>query len=93
MHLLASARGPADLFYAAELTDDDATILYTRTAPDGAVRPVGRITADDIRPHLHVGVTVYICGSATFADAATERALEAGVEASSIRVERFGPTS
>jgi ferredoxin-NADP reductase len=35
---------------------------------------------------------VYICGSANFADGATERALEAGVDSLAIRVERFGPT-
>jgi ferredoxin-NADP reductase len=92
VHLLASTRSPEDLIYAAELTADDATIVYTRVAPDGAARRAGRITADDVRPHLKDDTTVYICGSAGFADAATERAVEAGAQPSAIRVERFGPS-
>jgi ferredoxin-NADP reductase len=92
VHLVASTRSPEDLIYAAELMGDDATILYTRLAPDGAARGAGRITADDVRPHLQHGATVYICGSAGFADAATERVVEAGAPTDAIRVERFGPS-
>jgi ferredoxin-NADP reductase len=92
VHLVASTRSPDDLIYADELAGDDATILYTRVAPDGEARRAGRMTADDVRPHLRDGATVYICGSAGFADAATERAMEAGAQPNAIRVERFGPS-
>jgi ferredoxin-NADP reductase len=94
LHLVVSARGPQELIYGAELVDrPDATVVYTRSAPGGASRPPGRLTADDLRPFLSPGTTVFICGSARFAAGATERALEAGVEERSIRVERFGPTT
>jgi ferredoxin-NADP reductase len=91
-HLLAATRTPDDVIYAAELTADDATVLYTRASGPGPTRPPGRITADDIRPHLREDATVFICGSARFADTATERALEAGATSDRIRIERFGPT-
>jgi ferredoxin-NADP reductase len=91
-HLLASARTPADVIYAEELEADDATVLFTRAATPKTSRPVGRITAADIRPHIRDDATVFICGSAGFADAATDRSLEAGADNEAIRVERFGPT-
>jgi ferredoxin-NADP reductase len=91
-HLIVSVRKPDDLIFASELVADDATVVYTRAAPSAHSRPVGRIGVDDIGPHLRDGATVFICGSAGFADAASQRAMEAGVDASSIRVERFGPT-
>ncbi len=92
-HLIVSTRTPDDVIYAAELTSHDADVLYTRTTPPGVPRPAGRLTADDIRPHLSDDATVFICGSAGFADAASDRALEAGAPTAAIRVERFGPTS
>jgi ferredoxin-NADP reductase len=91
-HLLVSTRAPAEVMYAQELVADDATVLFTRTAAANSSRPAGRITADDIRAHLRDDATVFICGSAGFADAATDRALEAGARSEAIRVERFGPT-
>jgi ferredoxin-NADP reductase len=91
-HLLVSARRPADLTYANELDGGDTTVIFTRTAPDGATRPPGRITATDVAPFAQADRTVFICGLAAFADAATERAVEAGVAPDAIRVERFGPT-
>jgi ferredoxin-NADP reductase len=91
-HLLVSVRTPDDVIYADALAPDDATVLYTRTAPTGVSRPPGRIAVEDIAPHVVDEVTVFICGSAGFADGATSRALAAGVDADVIRVERFGPT-
>ena len=38
------------------------------------------------------GATVYVCGSAGFADAATDLLLALGVPTASIRTERFGPS-
>jgi ferredoxin-NADP reductase len=91
-HLIVSARSPDDVIFAEELAVEDSTVLYTRAAAPGAARPVGRITATDIRPHLGDGATVFICGSARFAESATEAALEAGAPSETIRIERFGPT-
>ena len=91
-HLLVSARGPTDLIYAGELVGDDATVLYTRAAHPDAVRVPGRISADDLRPHARSDATVYICGSAGFAAAASDLAMESGFDSRAIRVERFGPT-
>jgi ferredoxin-NADP reductase len=91
-HLIVSARTPWELIYADELSAPDATIIYTRAAPPATPRPAGRITVEDILPHSSHDATVYICGSAGFADSATERALEAGIEEQRIRVERFGPS-
>jgi ferredoxin-NADP reductase len=91
-HLLVSVRTPADVIYADELGGEDVTIVYTRVSPTEVSRPPGRIAADDIRPHVRDGATVFICGSAGFADGATERSLDAGVHTDAIRVERFGPS-
>jgi ferredoxin-NADP reductase len=92
VHLIVSTRTPSELIYADEITGGDVTVVYSRAAPPGHARPAGRLTADDVRPHLRDGATVFICGSAGFAAAATERAVEAGAPTESIRVERFGPT-
>jgi ferredoxin-NADP reductase len=91
-HLIVSARAPSDLIFVDELPGPDATVIYTRAGPSPATRPVGRLTAQDILPHAEWSSSVYICGSAGFADAATERSLQAGIEEHAIRVERFGPT-
>ncbi|MEY2523850.1 MAG: hypothetical protein QOJ66_2415 [Ilumatobacteraceae bacterium] len=91
-HLLVSAREPTDLIYAGELMGDDATVLFTRAALPDSVRVPGRITADDLRPHVRSDATVYVCGSAGFAASASELAMESGFDSSAIRVERFGPS-
>jgi ferredoxin-NADP reductase len=91
-HLLVSAREPTDLIYASELLGDDATVLFTRSAPPDAVRAPGRITTEDLGPHVRSDTTVYICGSAGFAATVGELAMDAGFASHAIRVERFGPT-
>jgi ferredoxin-NADP reductase len=90
--LIVSARAPEDLYYAAELTHLDATILYTRRTPEGWLRPPGRLTTADLPDSIGAEATVYVCGSSGFSDAATEILLRAGVRNEHIRVERFGPT-
>ncbi len=93
MHLLVSVRTPDDLLYAAELGGaDTVTVVHTRVAPDGATRPPGRLTPDDVRPLLLPEQTVYVCGSAGFADHATGQLVDLGAEPGAIRVERFGPS-
>jgi ferredoxin-NADP reductase len=98
LRLLVSVRTPADLYYDGEIQGPSTTVAYTRGAPDGFARAAGRLSAGDVAPLLAgddgqaVGRTAYVCGSPGFADAATDLLMAAGVPASRIRVERFGPT-
>lgn len=92
VHLAVSVRRPDDLYYADELPGPECTVLYTRTAPAGHVRPPGRITGRDLEPLVLPDATAYICGSSAFAEAASQAALAVGVPTSHIRVERFGPS-
>lgn len=92
IRLLVSARTPDDLYYADELPGPESAVIWTRAAPPGAGRPVGRITAADVAPLVRGGETVYVCGTPAFADAATAALQEAGVPVDLIRVERFGPS-
>jgi ferredoxin-NADP reductase len=52
------------------------------------VRPAGRLTAADLVPLWEPGQTAYVCGSAGFAEAASQLLVDLGVP--DIRVERFG---
>lgn len=92
VHLVASVRTPADLYYATELPGPDTTVLYTRQTPDSWPRPPGRITAADLPVSMLTAPRAYVCGSTGFADAATAVLEEGGVPADRIRVERFGAT-
>jgi ferredoxin-NADP reductase len=91
LRLVVSVRSPDDLDYRDEITGPEVTVIYTRVAPPGVVRPTGRLTRADLGDPVD-GVTAYVCGSARFADAASNRVVEAGVPVERIRVERFGPT-
>ena len=90
---MQSVRAPADLYYATELPGPETTVLYTRETPPDATRPPGRITPEDVRPRLRPDATVYVCGSAPFANAAGDLLVELGVAPQRIRVERFGPSA
>lgn len=92
VRLLVSVRSPDDLLYAAELPGPDATVIYTRRGLPGEARPPGRLMSADLPPGQGPDVDAYVCGSAGFADAATDLLIAAGVPAARIRVERFGPT-
>jgi ferredoxin-NADP reductase len=97
VRLVLSVRSPDDVYYADELVGRECTVLYSRVAPAGSARPPGRIAVADIAPILADPVferdaTVFLCGSARFADGASRVLTEAGVAAERIRVERFGPT-
>lgn len=92
MHLVVSVRTDADLFYAGDLAAaPDVTVVRTRQ-PDAA-RPAGRLSADDLRPFTAAGdLTVYVCGSAAFAEHATSLLVGLGVPPGAVRVEAFGPS-
>ena len=92
VRLLVSVRSPADLYYAAELPGPESTVIYTRVAPPGDLRPTGRLELEDVTGAVVPGSVAYVCGSAGFADGATDLLMAAGVPAANIRVERFGPT-
>lgn len=91
-HLVASVRSPDHAYYRDELVGPDVTLLYTRQAPPGHDRRPGRLTADDLDGLLHPDQTVYVCGSAPFAGAASRLVAQMGHPVEQIRVERFGPT-
>ena len=93
VRLVVSVRSPDDLYYAAELPGPETTVVYTRAAPPDARRPAGSARRRRPRPGAARPTrTAYVCGSAGFADAASDLCVGLGVPADRIRVERFGPT-
>jgi ferredoxin-NADP reductase len=93
VHLIVSVRSPSMLYYADELPGPETSVVYTREAPPGSSRPVGRLTIDDVAPLVRPDVTAYVCGSSGFADAASHLLVDAGIPVHRVRVERFGPTA
>ena len=92
VRLLVSVRTPDDLYFAGELPGPEVTVAYTRAAPAGSVRGTGRLASADVVPLVRGGETVFVCGSAGFADAVTDFLVATGVPTAAIRVERFGPS-
>lgn len=88
--LLVSVRSPEELYYSTEIHGPDASIVFTRAAPDGHERPPGRLMERDLTAVLDGDRDVYVCGSTAFCDTATRLAAAAGVPDERIRVERFG---
>jgi ferredoxin-NADP reductase len=91
VRMLVSVRTAAELYYLAELPGPEVTVIHTRDASAGG-RAAGRLVAEDVRPLLLPGATAYVCGSSGFADAAAALAMDGGVPAERIRIERFGAT-
>jgi ferredoxin-NADP reductase len=93
MRLVYSVRTDADLIYSDEL-GDDALLTFTRSAPPGWTGHSGHIDAQLFaEAAVDASGTVFVCGSNGFVEAASLLAMDAGFDASSIRTERFGPTS
>ena len=100
--LIYSVRTPEDRIYDQELrrraTQDgglDVTFIYTRTAPKGEQRTVGRISADDLLSHgwpADSKPTCYVCGPTAFVEAVSDLLLALGHDPAKIRTERFGPS-
>ena len=90
LRIAVSSRTLAELPYADELLEAGALVVTTREAH--GVRGAGRLTAADLVPLWEPGQTAYVCGSAGFAEAASQLLVEFGVPASDVRVERFGPS-
>jgi ferredoxin-NADP reductase len=95
LSLVVSVRAPDDLFYAGEY-GDETTVVYSRTAPPDALRPAGRLAAAVLEPLVATlpreGTVAYVCGSAGFAEYASQLLVSLGVDRTAVRVERFGPS-
>ena len=92
IRIAVSARSLEDLPYAAELIAGGATIALTRVADSSVDRPISRLGAADLEPLISGDQIAFVCGSAGFADTASNLLLATGVSSDAIRVERFGPT-
>ncbi|WP_345630207.1 ferredoxin reductase [Rugosimonospora acidiphila] len=100
--LLYSVRSPDEVFYAEELSrlsgqgdGLNVSLLYTRSAPEGTSRPVGRIGPDDVMGvnlPPRSDVRAYVCGPTAFVEAVAGLLVAQGYDQSAIRTERFGPT-
>jgi ferredoxin-NADP reductase len=90
LRVVVSSRTLTELPYADELADAGALVVLTREAH--GIRPAGRLTAAELVPLWEPGQTAFVCGSASFAEAASQLLLGMGYPASGIRVERFGPS-
>ena len=100
--LIYSVRTPGDRIYDHELrrraTEDDGldiTFLYTRTAPEGETRSVGRVSADDLIAYgwrADLKPTCYVCGPTAFVETVSDLLVGLGHDPTMIRTERFGPS-
>jgi ferredoxin-NADP reductase len=92
---VVSVRSPGDLFYPGEY-GPESTIVYTRTAPEGQARPPGRLDAAVLAAVVErfapAGAVAYVCGSAGFAEHASQLIVDLGFDPGAVRVERFGPS-
>jgi ferredoxin-NADP reductase len=90
LRVAVSSRTLIELPYAMELMDAGALIVLTRE-PYGD-RAAARLMAHELMSLWEPGRTAYVCGSARFAEAASQLLVDVGVPAADIRVERFGPS-
>lgn len=89
--LVAAARTLAQTPYAEEISGGCQVVALSReTSPSG--RAASRLSAADLAPLVEGRRTAFVCGSAAFAEAASQLLVSVGMPAGSIRVERFGPS-
>jgi ferredoxin-NADP reductase len=104
VRLIYSARTPADVIYAAELSERvraspvSVTYLYTRGRPQDAApgARLGRLNAEVIAEAAfppESSPAIFVCGPSGFVEAASDLLVAAGHAPASIKTERFGPTS
>jgi len=77
--------------YSQEILEGCHVVALSRE-PGPAGRPAGRLTSADLEPFVHHSHVAFVCGSAAFAESASQLLVEAGMPVESIRVERFGPS-
>ena len=90
LHLAVAARTMADLPFPDELVAAGAVVALSRS-PHGE-RPAGRLTAAELGPLVTGGATTFVCGSAAFAEFASQLLVQLGCPSADVRVERFGPS-
>jgi ferredoxin-NADP reductase len=90
LRIAVSSRTLGSLPYADELVAAGALIVLTREVH--GIRPAGRLTAAELVPLWEPGQIAYVCGSDSFAEAATQLLMGNGVPPELVRVERFGPS-
>jgi ferredoxin-NADP reductase len=90
LRVAVSARTLAELPYADELVAAGALVVTTREAR--GIRPAGRLTAMDLLPLWEPGQVAFVCGSTSFAEAASQLLVGMGMVPAAVRVERFGPS-
>ena len=90
LRLVAAARTWAELPYADELAQAGALVALSRE--QRGIRPPGRLGGDELVPLWEPGQTAYVCGSAGFAEAASQLLVGLGYPPADVRVERFGPS-
>ena len=100
--LIYSVRSADDVYYADELRlmapadrGVDVAYVYTRSAPEGARRPPGRLTPADViagswPPEFEPAC--FVCGPTGFVEAAADILVALGHDPDRVRTERFGPT-
>jgi ferredoxin-NADP reductase len=90
LRIAVSSRTLGELPYADELVDAGALLVLTREAH--GVRPAGRLNPAELVPLVQPGQTAYVCGSDSFAEAASQMLVTLGFPPADVRVERFGPS-
>ena len=90
LRIAVSSRTLAGLPYADELVEAGALLVLTREAH--GIRPAGRLTPAELVPLWEPGQTAYVCGSHSFAEAASQMLVTLGFPPTDVRVERFGPS-
>jgi ferredoxin-NADP reductase len=90
LRIAVSSRTLVELPYASELMDAGALIVLTREPY--ADRAASRLMAAELAALWDPEQTAYVCGSARFAEAASQLLVDIGVPDHDIRVERFGPS-
>jgi ferredoxin-NADP reductase len=89
--LVGAGRTLESLPYAAEIADGCSVLALSQEAT-AAGRPPGRLRGEDLVPHLAGRDLFFVCGSARFAEAASQLLVGLQVAPARIRIERFGST-
>ena len=89
LRLVYSVRHADDVIYADEI-GTEAVLTYTRDAPAGWSGHTGHIDAELLRAPAEGAQLAFVCGSNGFVETASDLLLEVGVNAGSIRTERYG---
>jgi ferredoxin-NADP reductase len=90
LHLALAARTLVDLPYAEEFLAAGAVVALSRA--DLPERPASRLRPQDLASLPLADGGCFVCGSANFAEFASELLMAQGVDSARIRVERFGPS-